>query len=246
MPKRGGLSLATTASKKSANSSPQDLKPILYSALKQSESEFYNGILDFAYRHSDGHLEISTISLLRAYVMQLAELYYIFDQNQICDSSGIEWLLTYHNNRIDQVISDPQAQYAMGISENRRQHLPDAKFSAQHIQRISDFSREKIWLEQADIAKLMYLNTSEETTRKLIVALAKHGFFERIKAGVTTFVISTGELENRYRGYLDAVLTLLHERQCSILPLQQPSRSSGETVTLDDNSLSKLRLASRE
>lgn len=215
--------LQVSGSPNAANSS--GLALVLSKAMNHSEHEFYSNILGYAQRHNEKPLDVATISLLKTYAMKVAELYYAFEADKLGSNKvRLSNFLTEHNDFVEKIINDPKTQIKLGLSENRRRHLAKAKFSPQHIERIQELSRDnKLWLEQSDIGRLLFLYFSEESTRKTVMCLARHSFFKRIKIGSSVFIVSNGTLVSYYQMYLDSILDKLHNTQ---LPVKEATLSN--------------------
>lgn len=162
----------------------------------------------------DTRLSSEEIDVLKGdATFRVAEFYYLVDCNDLVDRVRMRGFLQRHNEDIRSLLGDKAKRTSLGLSVSR---LEEGIFNDEQIQKVVHYIADgRLWLEQADLGRLLSLLMSPETTRKAIVVLGKAGLLDRVRIG-SVLTASNGTLERCFEAHLkmivDTLKGLLKER----------------------------------
>jgi hypothetical protein len=139
-----------------------------------------------------------TLDILRSEPgYQLADFFYQLKARRIETEEELRALADLHNQYIVDLTQDADKMRRLGL---RRERLLDAIFTADTMPRLLANWRERPGaIDQSNLARLLVTVMSSETCRKLAVAFADAGLFERTRTAFGTIVVcSTGIMEQTF------------------------------------------------
>ena len=159
----------------------------------------------------DEKLEILMNGLRSEDIFQIAMFYYELDETDQANPSKMRPFLLRHNAYLAELSSDPKKCIAMGVRPDR---IGKAILSERQIDKVlvllgvterDGRVRHRAAFDQTVLGSLFADIMSREQCRLSIVLLEDFGLLERHKL-TSVEVVSTGELENCFRSYLQKLL----------------------------------------
>ena len=181
-------------------------------ALRDSRAAFFTEIMNHAGAEAAktaSQLTKEEADLLRSNeAFQVAEFFYLVRQFGLSDRRKIRLYLLRHNQDLEELIANKEKRELLGLSKSR---LEDGLFSEQGIEKVvQQIADGKLRLDQSDLGRLLITLISPETTRKVVVALAKGGLLTRVRIG-QVLVVSNGILESYFEKHLSAIVSGLRD-----------------------------------
>ncbi len=135
---------------------------------------------------------------------QISEFFYLLKAFGVDDEDKIKSFATLHNQHMEGLLEDRAKMRRLGLSPDR---VRKAMLSADNLEKVvENYRRGGSSFDQSDLSRLVVLLMSQETFRKIVVALARAGFLEREKTPYQSVLVrSTGVLEDIYGRHLRAL-----------------------------------------
>jgi hypothetical protein len=167
-----------------------DRELALLESLRWSRKEFLDRVCSASPSGNEKHL--ATLRLEATY--QLAEFFFLLKARRIQSEGDIQRLAEFHNQYIVDLMKDPLKMDRIGLN---RERALDAMFTADTMPRLLQNWREtKGSIDQSNLARFLMSVMSTETCRKVVLACAEAGFFDRSRTPYGTMLIrSNGKLE---------------------------------------------------
>jgi hypothetical protein len=168
--------------------------------LRESRKNFFNELV----RRSADQDEHFLAGLRQEPAYQISEFFYLLKAFGVDSETKIRNFATLHNQHMEGLFEGRAKMRRLDLNPDR---VRKAMLSDDNLAKVvENYKRGGASFDQSDLSRLVLLLMSQETFRKIVVALARAGFIEREKTHYQSILVrSTGVLEDTYARHLRAL-----------------------------------------
>lgn len=168
--------------------------------LREARKDFFD---ELVHRSADQD-EHFLAGLRQEPAYQISEFFYLLKAFGVDDEAKIKSFANLHNQHMAGLLDDRAKMRRLGLGPDR---VRKAMLSEDNLGKVvENYKRGGSSFDQSDLSRLVVLLMSQETCRKIVVALARAGFLEREKTPYQSVLVrSTGVLEDIYARHLRAL-----------------------------------------